>query len=87
LILLVPALAAAQTLPEQTVVKRPDGTVIEAVPPVEGRDRESEARARERERLRLEAERARQERIEQSRREREAAAANPARQIAPKQGH
>jgi hypothetical protein len=80
--------AVAQTLPEQVPVKRPDGTVV--YPSKEGRDpaltpaaREAAARAEERERMRQETQQSAEERIERSRREREAALTNPARQIPP----
>ncbi len=81
--------AIAQTLPEQVQVKRPDGTIIVPVP--EGREpaatsEESATRADERERMRQEAQQAAEERIERSRREREAAVTSPARQSAPTVG-
>jgi hypothetical protein len=87
----VPAFVLAQRTVPEGVVKRPDGTVVApAAEPnpgdrVEWWRRESDAVAVDRERNRLEAESARQQRVEQSRREREAALANPARQVAPTQ--
>jgi hypothetical protein len=80
--------SVAQTLPEQMPVKRPDGTII--YPDKDAPDpastpaaREAAARAEERERLRQDSQNAIEERIERSRREREAAAARPARQTPP----
>jgi hypothetical protein len=82
--------AIAQTMPEQVQVKRPDGTIIVPAVP-EGREpaatsEESATRADERERMRQEAQQAAEERVERSRREREAAVTNPARQSAPTVG-
>jgi hypothetical protein len=80
--------AVAQKLPEEAPVKRPDGTVV--YPNKDGQDpaltpaaREAAARAEERERMRQDSQQAIEERIERSRREREAALTNPARQIPP----
>jgi len=83
--------AAAQTsAPQERVVTRPDGTPIA---PLAGKSeargwwqQESPGQAEDRERRRLEAQRSADERVEQSRRAREAALQNPARQVAPATG-
>jgi hypothetical protein len=81
----------AQTLPEQVVVKRPDGTIV--APSAASSDgntswwlRESSTRADERERARLDAQSGAESRVDQSRREREAARASPARNTPPTAG-
>jgi hypothetical protein len=69
--------------PEAVPVRRPDGTVVYPVAP-DSRQRgpsDNTYRAEERERMRQEAQRAAEERVDNSRAEREAAAARPARQI------
>ncbi len=73
-----------RSLPEQGPVKRPDGSVV--YPPVDAGVAAvpyGKATAEERERNRKASQESAQERIEQSRREREAALANPARQVPP----
>ena len=76
--------------PEAVPVRRPDGSVVYPAAP-DTRKRppsvtsgESVYRAEERERTRQEAQRSASERVDQSRREREAASTSPARQIVPK---
>ena len=68
-------------------VKRPDGTVVHPQPTVQRAPSvsagDSTSRAEERERMRQQAQQAAEERIDQSRREREAASERPARQIGP----
>jgi hypothetical protein len=66
-------------------VRRPDGTVVYPQAPVQRAPSIStgDSRADERERTRQQAQQAAEERIDQSRREREAASARPARQIPP----
>jgi hypothetical protein len=73
------------TVSDPVPVKRPDGTVVHPQPPVQRAPSIStgDSRADERERTRQQAQQAAEERIDQSRREREAASANPARQIPP----
>jgi hypothetical protein len=88
----VPVNVTGQSLPEQVQAKRPDGTVIRPAAPAGDAGstswwlRESAARADDRERARLESQRSYDARIEQSRREREAALGNPARRIPPTVG-
>jgi hypothetical protein len=79
-------------VPEAAPVRRPDGSVVYPTAP-DTRQRppsvtsgESVYRAEERERMREEAQRAADDRVERSRREREAAATSPARQIPPTTG-
>jgi hypothetical protein len=73
------------TAPDPVTVRRPDGTVVHPQPFVQRAPSISttDSRADERERMRQQAQQAAEERIDQSRREREAATSNPARQIAP----
>ena len=73
------------TIPEQAPVKRPDGTVVHPQVPVQRAPSISttDGRADERERTRQQTQQAAEERIDQSRREREAANERPARQVAP----
>ena len=89
--ILASAAALAQTVPESVEVKRPDGTVIypRAPDPADGPDAtqgQRAARAEELERRRLDAQRSAEERVERSRREREGAMQNPARQPATTTG-
>jgi hypothetical protein len=66
-------------------VRRPDGTVVLPPPPVQRAPSISttDSRADERESQRQQSHQAAEERIDQSRREREAASTSPARQIGP----
>jgi hypothetical protein len=66
-------------------VKRPDGTVVHPQPTTQRAPSAgaTDTRADERERQRQQAQQAAEERIDRSRREREAAAERPARQVAP----
>jgi hypothetical protein len=84
------AAGASRVAPDPVPVRRPDGTVVHPVPP-SGRAPavsagDSMNRAEERERIRQEAQGAAERRIEQSRREREAAGTLPGRQVAPTSG-
>jgi hypothetical protein len=78
--------------PEAAPVRRPDGTVVyPAAPDSDQRGpsptaADSTYRAEERERMRQDAQRSAEERIDRSRRERDAAITNPARQIPPTTG-
>jgi len=92
LALAVPA-TMAQTRPEERVVTRPDGTVVQ--PFVSEGDtrggnawwqRDRGSSAEERERQRVETQRSTLERQEMRSRERDAALENPARQIPPTVG-
>jgi hypothetical protein len=76
------------TASDPVPVKRPDGTVVYPQPPVQRAPSISagDSRSEERERMRQQAQQAAEERIDQSRREREAAVTSPARQIAPTSG-
>ena len=74
------------TVSDPVPVRRPDGSVVypqqapvQRAPSISTTD----SRAEERERMRQQAQQAAEERIDQSRREREAASTSPARQIAP----
>jgi predicted esterase len=91
LTLVVPA-ALAQTRAPERAVTRPDGTVVypraeEAQPRGSSWwQRDRDVGADERERRRVEAQQSAVDRQEQQTRERDAAYANPARQIAPTAG-
>ena len=73
------------TVSDPVPVRRPDGTVVHPQVPVERTPSISttDSRADERERMRQQTQQSAEERIDQSRREREAASERPARQIAP----
>jgi len=73
------------TASDPVPVRRPDGTVVHPPAPVQRAPSISagDSRADERERTRQQAQQAAEERIDQSRREREAASERPARQIGP----
>lgn len=73
------------TVSDPVPVRRPDGTVVYPQAPVQRAPSISaeDSRADERERTRQQAQQAAEERIDQSRREREAASARPARQAPP----
>jgi hypothetical protein len=73
------------TVSDPVPVRRPDGTIVYPQPPVQHAPSIStgDSRAEERERTRQQAQQAAEERIDQSRRERDAASERPARQVAP----
>lgn len=73
------------TASDPVPVRRPDGTIVYPQPPVQRAPSIStgDSRAEERERTRQQAQQAAEERIDQSRRERDAASERPARQVAP----
>jgi hypothetical protein len=73
------------TVSDPVPVRRPDGTIVYPQPPVQRAPSIStgDSRAEERERTRQQAQQAAEERIDQSRRERDAASERPARQVAP----
>jgi len=81
--------AGAAAGPEAASVRRPDGSVVHPPPATERQRAPSSALgdsargADERERRRLETQQAMEERAERARREREAAASRPARQVPP----
>ena len=82
------AAGITRTAPDPITVRRPDGTVVHSRPDVQPprSSPATDARAEERERMRQQAQQAAEERIERSRREREAAGSSPARQVAPTSG-
>ena len=82
------AAGITRTAPDPITVRRPDGTVVHSRPDVQPPQSSpaTDARADERERMRQQAQQAAEERIERSRREREAAGSSPARQVAPTSG-
>jgi len=78
--------------PEAVPVRRPDGTVVYPAAPDSGQRgpsstaADSTYRAEERERMRQDAQRSAEERVDRSRRERDAAVTTPARQLPPTTG-
>ena len=88
----LPDAAGMPTSREAVPARRPDGTILYPAAP-DSRERapassaaDSAFRAEQRERMRQEAQRSAEERVDQSRRERDAAITTPARQIPPSTG-